>query len=267
MGEELQQRNVLIFQDSPLERIASSAVVPNNVLTDLVHSRFFLGSDFYMGTYGVTGFLVIDSRPEERWESYTDTNLYGVSHSLKHCMHIPQEVRNDPIRLSHYINTDKGFKMIRYFLLPSNVKELFSRDRHLKDSLVRKCCEDVPITEWFDEETANEIFTGYNINGSWISSREDGEKLVNGIIEGISPNLKETGESKFEKYDFRHEHYVSFHSWQVFRQCLVIGEDAVIAAIGNFDRMIPLIDKRGELKRRDLRTEGAYEHRLALPSM
>ena len=75
-----------------------------------------------MGQYGVTGFLIVDTRPEERWESYTNTDLYGVSHSLEHCIHIPDDVRNDPVRISHYINTDKGFKMVRYFLIPKNVR-------------------------------------------------------------------------------------------------------------------------------------------------
>lgn len=261
MGEDIVsgQSSVILYEGSPLERIAASAVLPRNkdVLQEFLHSRFFLPSDIVMGRYGVTGFLIIDTRPEERWESYTDTNLYYISHSLDHRIHIPDEDRNDPIRVSHYINTDKGFKMIRYFLLPNNVRTFFESDEDLGEPMVRKCCRTIP--KWFDEDEAREVF-------GELSGDEEGDKLVAAIIEGITPRLRQIGETELKRYDFKHQRYLSFHPWRFVKDVLAVGEDSIVEAIGNFDKFLGTMDRRGVLRKRNLQTNGAAEYRLALPS-
>ena len=181
-----------------------------------------------------------------------------MSHSLEHCIHLPDKIREDPIRLAHYINTDKGFKMIRYFLIPHNVKEFLLQDKFLGEPMIDKCCGETPMPEWFDEEKAIEVFESFK-------GDDEGYRLISSVIEGITPKLKQIGETKFGKRDLRHEHYLSFHPWQFYQTVIQVGEASVIAAIGNFDKILSMLDGRGTLMRRDLQTTGAQEYRLALP--
>ncbi len=257
------QGSIVLFQGSPLEKIAASAVVPRNILFDLVHSRFFIGNDeIVMGDYGVAGFLIIDTRPEERWERNSDDNLFGVSHTLEHCVHLPEEARQNPFRLAHFINTHQGFKMIRYFLIPNNVKGLLSRDKYFGDPAIDKCCQEAGMPEYLDEEESYFVFSSH----SSIDIYSEGEKLIRGVVEGIKPRWQGIGESNFGEYDFRRQSYLSFHAWQFYTQCLRIGQDSVVAAISNFDNLLSVIDKRGVLQKRGLSKEDAREYGLALPT-
>ena len=212
-----------------------------------------------MGKYGVTGFLIVDTRPEERYESYTDSNLYGVSHSIEHCQHIPPEVRGDPLQLSHFIETDKGFKMIRYFIIPENARGVFGRDKHLGPALIKKCLEDCGIPEWFNDEEAYEVFT---YDKDYISGEVEGEKLVGKVKENIIERLRSIGETLSE-YRGGHHAYVSFHPWQYYKDAIGVEESSIVTAIANFDRALSMLDKKGTLQKRNLQTES--ESRIALP--
>ena len=263
MGEDIVsgQSSVILYEGSPLERIAATTVLPTErqALQEFLHSRFFVASDLVAGQYGVTGFLIVDTRPERRWESYTDNDLYGVTHGLDHCVHIPDEVRNDPVRISHYINTEHGFKMIRYFLLPKSVDAFFKNDRFLGEGMIKKACEQDAMPHWYDEEEGYDVFTH-------DAGSEAGRKIVERVIQEITPRLQQIGETNLQEFDFRHQRYLSFHPWQFLREALAVGEDSIVQSIGNFDRFLAAFDKRSVLRKRDIRADGVQEYRIALPA-
>lgn len=255
MAEEDKTTSIVLYGGSPLEKIAASGFLIKSPLKTL-HSRLYLASDIIMGDYGVAGFLLIDSRPEERFESYTDGDLIGVSSDHEHCEHIPPEVRNNPLRLSHYIETDKGFKMVRYFLVPDNIVEFFYKDKFLGEPVIAKCYRDVKIPEWFDEEDSRPHEALYRIY-------DEKDALLKSISEEIITKLREI--TKEPKVDF-HRACVSFHPWSYYKHAVEIGESGIVAAIGNFDRMIQMLDKQGVLPKRNLKSEGAQVYRIALTS-
>lgn len=255
MEEQKSDTSIILYEGSPLEKIAATGFLIKSPLKTL-HTRLYLASDIIVGDYGVAGFLLVDSRPEERFEDYTDANLIGVSHDFEHTEHLPPKVRNNPLRLSHYIETDKGFKMARYFLIPSNVAEFFHKDKFLGEPIISKCYQDVNMPEWFDEEHSrpNEVLHG-------IYGERD--VLLKSITQELTTKLKDIiTESDI---NFWHRACVSFHPWSYYKHSVEIGESGIVAAIGNFDRMIQLVDKQGILPKRNLKREGAQVYRIALP--
>lgn len=259
MVEDIQRTtgSIVLFNGSPLERIAVTALIPHDKLVDLLHSRFFIPNEVVIGEYGVAGFVVIDTRPEERWESYTDSELHFISHSLEeHCIHLSPQAKESPIRLAHYVNTDKGFKMIRYFILPIKVHDFFRSDEDIGEGLIAKCCKsDFP--KWFDEENAHDVFGGY--------ANKEGDRLIDFTKESTAEMLGVIAEPDRFGYRFRDEHYLSFHPWQFFTHVVQVGEDSIVKAIGTFDSMLNTLDRSGKLHKRDISTKGATEYVPALP--
>jgi len=249
---------IVLYQGSPLERIAVNSFLPHDRLVDLFHPRFFIPNEVVIGEYGVTGFVVIDSRPEKRWESYTDPDLFGVYHTLEnHCGHLPSEPKKDPLRLAHYVNTDKGFKMIRYFLLPLKVHDLFRSDEDIGEGLIAKCCK-ADIPKWLDEEYALLVFGNY-------STEEEGSRFMDSFKDSLAQKLGVIAKPNQYRYGFRDEHYLSFHPWQFLTNVIQIGEASIVMAIGAFDSMLNKLDREGKLRKRDISTKDAIEYIPAVP--
>lgn len=118
-----QDREIIPYQGQALEVIRSKGLIlPDSPAA----KRFFLPSGAVVGRYGVIGFVMIDSKPENRYVSYTDGDWVGVTYREEDFKWIYSD-RNP----SHFLNTDTGFKMIRYFALPSAVRIFFEKDKFL----------------------------------------------------------------------------------------------------------------------------------------
>ncbi len=257
MGET----SLVLYEGMPLERIAAGAIVPYDTLKELVHSRFHIEGDVVIGDYGVTGFLIIDERPEKRWESYTDGNLWFVPHSTE-CGHLPEQAITDPFRRAHYLNTDLGFKMIRYFLLPPKIKEYFEKDQFIGEGLIRKCCEE-GVPEFYDEERALRVF------GALMAEPAEGERLVDGVVAGMRAHLEDIWKDERKnpyEVDFARHAYMSFHPGQHREDVVNFGKQSIMNVVGNFDRMIAMMDRGNSLQRQQLNREGNDCRFLALPS-
>ena len=250
--------SVILYQGSPLERIAASGIVMAKNKPLIKSERIFLASDIIVGQYGVTGFVLVDNKPENRWVSYTDGDRTRITWRLPYDEDefALMGIIDEPYRMaSHYINTSKGFKMIRYFILPNNVKEFFQRDRKLDEPLIEKCCEEGTLPGDFDEEKVN------------IALAFHGEEraLVDRIIKNITPRFKRIGGLRLSWQDSGYHAYFSFHPWQHYKPVLEAGEESIVRAIKNFDTVLSRFDMNKRLTKRDLKTELAENYRGVLP--
>lgn len=144
--------------------------------------------------------------------------------------------------------------MIRYFILPNNVKDFFRKDKFLGYPMIDKCCREDTLPEEFDETEVNPV---YAFNGEEIET-------VDMIITGISPKLEQIGELRFSWEDFGHHPYFSFHPWQVYKPVVEVGEESIVKAIKNFDNFLSRFDQKRILQKRTLEIKGSQEYKSIL---
>jgi hypothetical protein len=118
----MENEDVVLWKGSVLPALTSRVEANSPVL----QSRFFIPTEVVVGRYGVVGMLVVDSRPENRKVTYTDSEWQGVDHRFTQWDIENGEISTyDPVRRAHYLNTDRGFSIIRAFGLPSQVAGVF----------------------------------------------------------------------------------------------------------------------------------------------
>lgn len=234
MPSQAENRALQPYQESVLARIEPTSL---SLQETRERKRFFLPADVLISRYGIIGFLLVDTRPEQRWLTYTDAEWIGVP-----CTEgsVPYGSEEDRVRRSHFIDTDTGFKMVRYFVLPPKVSEFFNRDKFLGDPFIDKCCREGTLPEEFDEIPADPAWAF----GTAASFRENLELFVNDIVQGANP---QASQDEIEQY-FRignHRTYVSFHAWQDSKEVFSEGERSLAAALGNFDSVLERFDREG----------------------
>lgn len=237
--ENSANRAIVLYQGAPLERIDTRALVFQE--THQKESRFFIPEDIVIGRYGVIGFVLVDNKPEQRWVSYTNSEWTGV-HTGE-----PEVYLSHSQNTSHFVNTDRGFKMMRYFILPPEVAEFFERDKFLGEPLIDKCCREGTLPEEFDENRADSRYAfGY---GGYT---EGGIELIEAAIRASFPELTEEERARY--YWGRNQYaYVSFHPWQEFKYVTQEGQSSIYAAVNNFDDVLTRFDTNKLLSPRDLR--------------
>lgn len=248
-----QDKEVILYQGQPLEVIRSrSLVLPDSPAA----RRFFLPSGVVVGCYGVTGFVIFDSRPEKRFVTYTDGEWIGIEYSENDKKYF--QISHPGQNPTHFFDTDTGFKMIRYFALPPSVREFFSRDRFLGDPMIDKCCRQGTLPEEFDEVPSawNWAFCG--------ASENEIREVTNSVILGANPHLTKEQLEDWE-HPWREVIYLSFHPWRDMEHVLTVGADSIYAAIYNFDEVIRRFDKDRKLTPRDLRLSDKQSGTLQLP--
>ncbi len=242
--------DVILYEGSPLERIAASSLVLSGKMPLAKAPQIYLASDVIVGKYGVTGLLLVDSKPKPRWESYTDGNWTGAVTDEKSVLFMSEY---DPIRYAHYMNTSSGFKMIRYFILPPEVAAFFRQDSFLGDPMIDKCCRDGTLPEDYDEVL---------VNSRYVESSDEGRFLTQ-IINSVNPAFAKDQEPR-NNPKFGQKVYFSFHLWQVYKPVTEVGEESIVRAITNFDRVLSQFDNRNILQQRQL-VSPSIEYRGVLP--
>jgi len=242
-------RAIVPYQDQALEIVKSrSLVLPDSAAA----KRFFLPSGAVVGRYGVIGFLMIDSKPENRYVSYTDGEWAGVTYREEDLKWSYPE-RNP----SHYLNTDTGFKMIRYFALPPAVRAFFEKDKYLGDPLIDKCCREGTLPEELDEVKA------YGNYAYWIADQKEVDDLIKSVIHSAYPQVTRDQLQDW-KNPLGESVYLSFHPWKDFEDILPMGTDSIQAAIYNFDSVIERFDAQRVLTPRELSLDIEEQPRLKL---
>ncbi len=233
--------SLVIYKGSPLEQIATREVMEG---VSLKKNRIFLATDVVIGKYGVIGFGLVDSKPEDRWKSYTDGVWIGVVYNEDSFYLLAQHkdsYADAKLRRSHYIGTSDGFKLARYFVLPRSVMDFFDRDEFLGEPLIEKCLRQGTLPADFDEEKADPYYAFH---------MEEPRELVDAILAKICPEAGDAGSQVAYKVGLaealgistKHYPYVSFHSWWQFRDIIQIAQDSLVASVANLDAVLAHYD-------------------------
>jgi hypothetical protein len=233
-----------LYQGNPIERI------PNEKLTlreKLGAETLFLASDVTVGQYGQLGFVVIDTKPEKRYLGYFDGEDIGRTYETEGEMLSIQYP--DPNRQSHFLNTNIGFKMIRYFVLPPSVSDFFAREKNIGDAYIQKCLAEDSIPDDFDEVRANP----FHVFGPYEAEMQ-GKSLIKAVLDRVNQggNLKE----KFDPSRMFGRHcYASFFPWQVQVPVLEQARISILEGVSKLDHIISVLDNNNALAKRDLEPE------------
>lgn len=219
-------KEIVPYQETFLERIGPTALtIPDSATS----RRFFLPGDIVSSKYGVVGFVLVDSKPEKRWVTYTDGEWIGITFEEDN---MAASGRNR----EHFLDTDAGFKMIRYFALPKSVQDFFDQDRFLGEPMINKCIQDQTLPEDYDEELAD-------LHYAFGTNEGNGRILAANIALMANPQLKDTVPSEPSALIARgHRTYVSFHRWQKQKEVFDVGNKSIYAAIANLDAMLERFD-------------------------
>lgn len=221
----------------------------------LESERIFLASDVMVSKYGIVGYLVVDNQPEDREVSYTESEhtgmtldnfaTFGTEHIL---VYNPQtgekEFSSDEVRLSHYFQTHKGFKMLRRFILPKGVASFFAKDRFFGDPAIDRCCREGTLPEDYDEEIADLRCLSLH------AEKESIEKIDKIILPYFirEPFVNERG---WERENFLERTYISFHRWPFYSEVLGEGTESIKKALDNFDIILSKFDTGGPIVREE----------------
>lgn len=222
-------RAIELYHGAPLERVNSRAIVIPRINE---RTRYHLASDVFVSRYGVTGFLLGDQKPGQRHITYTDQEWVGTECNEDS---IPWEGRDDPIRRSHFLGTDTGFGMFRYFVLPPNVKDFFAQDEYLGDPMIDKYLRG-SLPKYYDELPADPIR---------IREEEGMTRLIADIVNTAVPEHRLDAEYKgLSNWDqFGARSYLSFHRWEFLRDMIEEGEVSLSKGLANLDKVIDMHDR------------------------
>ena len=245
-------RDIVIYRGAPVARIALNQLIQR--LTPDARTVNLM-SDIFTSDYGVTGFLLLDSQPEggrgyypngefgwycneEEWKSSCEAGIYENDLRVK-CKNVP------------FPGT---FKMVRYFIMPEKVGDLFRGDKFLGEPMINKICIEDLVPEEFDEHR----FTN-------ILAEEKAQEYAELLEQICGENILNLG-IYFGHKD--HRAYQSFHLFSPLFPIRDIAQEAVVKALARFDQFIARFDTAEKLKdsRQNLTIENGTQYpTLLLP--
>lgn len=210
--------DVVLWKGSLTQALVSRA----GANSPIIQSRFFIPSEVLVSRYGVVGMLIVDSKPDHRKVSYTNTEWIGLD-----CTEDSLEFKDyDPVRRAHFVGTERGLSIIRVFGLPSQVADVFEKDSFLGEPMIAKCACDRTFDVEFDEEPAK-----FNWNP----------------VDGAMPLIQTVALAGWESAGLPHDTvkqwrqfrtWLSFHGWFAFEQAVGQAQQSLERAIYNFDNFL-----------------------------
>ena len=163
----------------------------------------------------------------------------------------------------HFLHTDNGLKMIRYFILPESVYELFNNQPILGEPMIKQLVM-TTLPDQFDETDTNleyafDFTTNYRYGDR--TAEQDRASLAN-LLTTIHPESagyrwygREVGFGEWGR--FGHRAFVSFHPWPLYETVRQTGESSIVQALANFDRFLLGGMVKHDLPKRELPTGNA----------
>ncbi len=260
MSQIAEGRAIELYRGVPLEKTGIPSVLTElrdeNKLAEVIEEgRFYLAGDIVINDFGIVGFVLIDKQPEQRWNSYTDPELFGEGTNVP--VVLEEVCKNDPIRKAHFLGTKNGFKMIRYFALPQNIRDFFQRDRFVGEGYIHKCAQEGTLQEDFDEEQVKSDF--------WLSEKGS-PALVEAIVDSTIPHGSDYDSGFKTRIDIGRYIYVSFHPWVVYPPVVQEGQESIYRAMANFEELLSRVPQTTGIIRKGLGDMLPSSDLPALPS-
>jgi hypothetical protein len=222
----------------------------------------YLASEVHISAYGVRGFLLVDSHPENRQSGYHSTRWYGSGEVFSGSEDAdPEDVEQrelSPMEVAREYGTRHGFKAIRFIVLPHAVTDFFAQDKWLGEPAIEKCIEDVgtPPGYWEQPVRPGKGMIETDDRLPRDQSRELQQRKLAAlarILPLLDPDTTHDdlwNESRGE-YDNHYigngqqRAYLSFHPWQIYQEVTTELSDSVKDALTNFDEALAHFDTTG----------------------
>lgn len=212
--------------------------------------------------YGAIGFTLLDSAPENRvptWNGASDYfGLEGEDADPAYAggyEPLPFEEG------SRVYGTRTGFKVIRYAIIPEELKKVLATNQWLGPAVLNQAFEDGICPREFKEEALDPPYTIFTSKtgrteeeADQIFSAKAGflENLLRSLDGSIKPDafINAANQTFFPGIQLPKTHYtyISFHPWVFFGQVQEVYRQGVARMLSNIDKLMQMfIDKDGSM--------------------
>jgi len=224
-------------------------------------SPLYLATDLHLSDYGVRGFVLVDTKPENRRSGYYASEFYDSGESMSG-YETPDNMSGtledaDPIQTARWYGTRHGFKTVRFFVLPEAVTEFFASDKFLGDPMVKKCLEESTTPTEYREQPVRptDIFYGDDaIRGDEMTVlRKQKVAALGNLLPLVDPSCSPESFKKndgdwddYPAFGSRNQKaYISFHPWAVYQEVLTVLDESVQQGLRNMDEVLARFDNTG----------------------
>ncbi|MES2216257.1 MAG: hypothetical protein V4481_03095 [Patescibacteria group bacterium] len=189
--------------------------------------RFFIPEEILVSRFGIVAMTVADKEPGRRCVTYSDAEWTGVEDNGT-----GHEYPHDSVRRAHFSHTDRGFSIIRIFILPKLLLEIFESDEFLGPPMISKCACKGTVSESFDEMPASPNTSPLFMTEPLVQNVTCAAWLAAGI-----PDQKPPIRSQWSAW-------ISFHGWFAFKSAVAEAQLSLEKGLENFDDFIGRLTKQ-----------------------
>ena len=216
---QFNEQEVLKFSAAQLEAARSGEVV--------VVDECYLATDVYQGEQGVASFGIVLPYPEPRPFYFIAEEGPAGSYDEEITN---RRVGDDPIRRLHYMDTDRGFAVVRVTVAPEVVVGKLRQDRFLGPAVIDKCCEEGTVPAEFDEELQLPV--------SDALGHEKNDQLTV-VEERLMTRLREATGMTYRVL----REYPSWHGYRMYAAVSGQIAEGCRATVANFDTILAMLAK------------------------
>ncbi|HVA10900.1 MAG TPA: hypothetical protein VNG32_01915, partial [Candidatus Dormibacteraeota bacterium] len=237
-----QEQRLLVLPGAELNTIQRGEIVKS--------TEPYLGTDVYMGSYGVASFGLFVPSPQIRPTVYYPSE--GPVSNSPNSDETPEDFdqySDDPLRKFHFRGTEKGFAVIRTILAPMAVSQKLEEDQHLGPALINKSCLEGTVPDELDEMTElEEPESSHSSSSVVLDEAFLTDEMHYKIGVGGEPNpytnkvLNHLQAATGTKYALLRE-YPSWHSYRAYRPVMEAMIQGCQATVANFDEVLALLAK------------------------
>lgn len=236
---EYASRRLVVLPGAELDAVQPGEVVKSDAP--------YLGTDVYVGSYGVASFGLFVPHPLIRPTVYHpgEGPVSNPANSDERDEDDGGQYADNPLRRFHFRGTEKGFAVIRTILAPGVVMDRLEEDRHLGPALINKACLEGTVSPELDEMTDLEEPESWHSSSGVVlpEAKDDFEMTQKGAINSYAGRvIGHLQATTGTEYGVLRE-YPSWHSYRTYRTVLDEMIRGCQATVANFDEILALLGK------------------------
>ena len=228
MGELVRRSGDLVrtFNDSNVLIKPAGDIEKFNLLElEQGSPEIYLGTDVFIGEYGVASYVLVVPRPLDRPTYFIAAEGPAGNWSEEELKLCHPDIYEDPIRRAHFLDTEQGFGAVRVVSAPEVVRAKLGSDQFLGPAIVDKCSLEGIVPAEFDEERGLDIY--YSLG---IENLERFQRSINRVEKAVGMNDYDTLRT-----------YASWHSWRMYQPVMAEFTDAAVTTVAKFDQALGLL--------------------------
>lgn len=254
---------VVVYEGSPLERVNAAEIAARRPeLLVRGGEQVYLAGEVVVGDYGVAGCLIVDAHPEQRLVSYEmDRDGWYPSYPGSYEEYLKDAERNhlspegnmatfdmeldfdNPEHFARFVGTAGGFKVVRAFLTPRELKaQMDGLGKFVGPAVRQECFSGEEVTLVPNEERM-EHWPGQDIGDT---------RSENWHFDSLMAEKLAALEAALGLGDTNRDYYVSFHGWPWHKQVMDLAQASLQASIARVDQLLGSLDRRQTIATRGL---------------